>query len=1581
MYARIALLVALMCALPGMCAAQDSDGDGIPDQIESRLGTNPDLDEELQLVIDDGLRGKTDRSGRGPTAPDVDKVYFAHVGGDRYVWKVTFAADYPQTNTIFHLYTDIDDDKSTGRQENDHVRGVDVMYSMIDSRNDPRIIVPAVRVDSFMPVRYVVSGNTIYVCDDVKMSTHEGKTHFRMWVLSQVRTQQSDSDSTATIYVDAPLHPDRSAPRVPYLRPDNFDSIAMRNFNELTYNLWHDERTVCLRAEDAAVTGYTVLMNDEFVSTGEGPASAIWQSPAAGDYHVGLILSDAPGRIEGVDVLVGADKVGTLVGGSAAKRDVLHYSQRPVSIQPGQSIQIRTAKKSGPVRLHSVCLLAEPPQVPPLRIENLTAWHMPDEPGALPGRVMIAWTTNRPAQANVSYSLAGPEAFVQSGSIPEDRGHVNNHFIILPPELRAMGYQLSIMCREAQQSDYEAQTATAAYTVWMDPAQHARQNGEPTPEAPTPTSIPLTVHEPTDAPRRQWPVSSGIPLPKGLLTDPASCRLLDGSGAAVPAQFRALSWWPDGMSVRWLLVDFLADTRSDRDAGYTLECGTDAPSPPPARPVVVKPMGLDARLGGPIGLAHLPLTIDTGPLQLSLELGGFAPFAAATLNGRRVSEGDPGRAGFELTDDSGVVYSSAFTPPDEVIIEDAGPLKATVCVKGGLANAEGQGYMRYVCRLHFYAGMPWVRTVFSLDNDVVAPDMNLIRSLQVRVPAALAGAQVIYGADGEAKRMQVPTRLLQDEDHRYRAGETGGKRADGWFVAGPEDISIGVAVRDFWQLYPKGYAADAEGVIIQLLPSLPRDQYADASEDDVNKLYFWCDEGRYKIRTGVRLSTEFAVGFGADTAPEAAVAQGARWQSPLFAAAEPQWYCQSGAFGPMIPRQEGKFDIYEKRLDGAFAKFIQRRETVREYGFMNYGDWFGERTWNWGNIEYDTQWALAVNFARTGNLDMLHRAEEAEWHNADVDTTHYWPRASDVGRVFTHCIGHTGGYFDRDWKGMGWFNTGPRTAGHTWAQGHFYIYGLLGEARYLETGRKVADCIARNTTDFRFNSERSAGWPITAVLGAYNVTGNPVYLNAAKLMADQAIWAVHRDKGHWGHFLDPAECKHDPRCWGCKPFMTGVLLHGLKMYHLAQPREDIAATIRNVSDFMWRVTYLPQDQGFYYSGCKTFRVKGSTWTISLVGDGLGYGVLLDPEHSHKDKLLSATAAYMHRSGVSDFGKGFTQGSCFMPQMLHDLDALGLTSIPEPPEQTAEDTVQLRETIFLVPGERRMIRPIIHHGGPNAVDCAISPRGQGADWFDLSPRGQRWSAAPGATAGPAIVVRAPKDAPANASQRLNVRVSIGDTSHKFSVQAMVAGPAGLGSEIAWITGDNDPFRLAAEALGVAPEPLADVGTAELARYGALCIGAEAFTKDFAGVRSAGPRLERWVVSGGRLIVGQLNDDGWSPSMLPLDIVLSEEEDECDQVTQPDHPLFSHPHVIPSLSGVVSYDSIVYADPSWNVLATNALGGPAILQATVGAGSVVVILPSFDRPVTGLLNTDEATRSRATAFIRNVLTYAGYQIKGS
>ena len=115
-------------------------------------------------------------------------------------------------------------------------------------------------------------------------------------------------------------------------------------------------------------------------------------------------------------------------------------------------------------------------------------------------------------------------------------------------------------------------------------------------------SIPLTVANPTTTPRFSWPITSGVPLPPGVLSRGNALCLTDASGARSPLQWEPLALWPDG-SVKWALLDFQADVPADSEAKFHLE---KASGPAPEPRVKLSRRGDAVRIG-------------TGALRVSLD--------------------------------------------------------------------------------------------------------------------------------------------------------------------------------------------------------------------------------------------------------------------------------------------------------------------------------------------------------------------------------------------------------------------------------------------------------------------------------------------------------------------------------------------------------------------------------------------------------------------------------------------------------------------------------------------------------------------------------------------------------------------------------------------------------------------------------------------------------------------------------------------------------------------------------------------------------------------------------------------------
>ena len=83
-----------------------------------------------------------------------------------------------------------------------------------------------------------------------------------------------------------------------------------------------------------------------------------------------------------------------------------------------------------------------------------------------------------------------------------------------------------------------------------------------TPEA-RPTTLVVSSEAGPGRARTCEPITVGIPMPRGLVTEPRQIALVDGDGKPVPLQALPTERWPDG-SVRWALLDFQANGAGGR---------------------------------------------------------------------------------------------------------------------------------------------------------------------------------------------------------------------------------------------------------------------------------------------------------------------------------------------------------------------------------------------------------------------------------------------------------------------------------------------------------------------------------------------------------------------------------------------------------------------------------------------------------------------------------------------------------------------------------------------------------------------------------------------------------------------------------------------------------------------------------------------------------------------------------------------------------------------------------------------------------------------------------------------------------
>jgi len=965
--------------------------------------------------------------------------------------------------------------------------------------------------------------------------------------------------------------------------------------------------------------------------SGNSPHNIRFYVPENGEYYVGIVMMDDGDGVEQLSVSHNDVKLGTIVAGDhngGYRFFVLRNARR---FAKGDVLTLTTGPPVGYYRIAKIAFIRNLPELPSLGIRDVSIF--PQKNAADKWDIHINWTTDTLASARVEYRIND-----NTKQVIQDDAMRKNHRAVLA------GIQTGASCQFRIIAD-DGETSVASDEYFCTPGAYRMEKGTVDMK-----EIELSVSERTEHSRLSWYVSSGIPFPDGELASEKNAILIDSSGQPVIAQLDPLVRWESG-SVKWLLVTFMTSTEAGADQKYQLRYGNDIQAVEWEPAFNIEESGIELKVYSD----ELKFSIFGGKLNLLNKL----QFAGRDLLDNVF------KPGMTLIDGNGMIYYGDTA--ETVKVEENGAIRTTIRLEGHYTDSWDKELFRYIVRLQCYRDFPGVLVSFTVGNDNLEQRMTDISGLSLIERHTFPDdAQVYMG--GQWFPATESASLIQYDDNRFQMdapSPTSGERAKGILTVKDKEHGLSFAMRDFWQSYPSGISAFPSEIRVDLLPELATDQYEyiqDAGEKDM--LYYWFDEGRYKLSRGVQISHDMLIYVHDPDDPymDNPDILADHFQNPIFAVAEPQIYCASGAIGEIDPRTEGVFVSYTHSVEEGFRLLEERRQNLREYGFMNYGDWYGERKYNWGNIEYDLQWCMALHFMWSGDLKYLWRGHQAAFHNVHIDTIHYDEKPDMIGRVHIHCLGHTGGYFPAGYKGMSaGFADGSTDYGHTFIQGNYAYYVLTGDRRFLEASEKTARQIAEyRTQNYDFGIERSGGWPLIDVMAAYNFTGDPYYLNAARIFIRHILDKQDEERGIW-----PApiwECKHEPKHYGGKPFAMGILFKGMIMYDVVEPSEEVKQSIVKASQGIIREMWSEKDNGFYYAGCPSFMKKTTPgYTTALISQGLAYAYRYSGDEAIKNVLLNGLGPAVQK--VGGFGKSYAQIILNTPYTLHDMRSWGLTELP------------------------------------------------------------------------------------------------------------------------------------------------------------------------------------------------------------------------------------------------------------------------------------------------------------------------------
>jgi hypothetical protein len=936
------------------------------------------------------------------------------------------------------------------------------------------------------------------------------------------------------------------------------------------------------------------------------------QSDHRGLRYVGVVIYDKAGQECPMEFRLAADEIGRVEPTRHDNRIHLIVVDKQVLFRGEMEIFQLIAPGKGEYRIEQFVLLHERPAPSSFapRIDRLTAQRESD------GSATVHLITRQ-------ISCCSVMVIDENGALV---GQVNDgpctvHAMRLEGLQPDRAYHLNVTATE------KAGEKSCASTELL-PIEQPRPNQA--------TTVPIELCGTGEYWPAGLPLTFGVPLAQGLVFSGQRCELNAG-GAIFAAQTRALSHWPDG-SARWLLVDAIAPVAS---GAAELRISADT------QPVSDLPMvNTESRVE--IETSHLRVSFDTKTaLHLEARGGGKLEklISGMILTGALAD-------GRELTGNA----------PESLCLEEAGPQRSVILVKIPITDEQGIVHLLCHLRLHIYAGQAVVRAVTRLE--VVSSELPAsgdeskmmlhLRRLELRLP---------YQSNGSARRWAHE----HDQAHCVTTeGSTdviSGRMPGHFLIPGPLG-TLAAGLKDFWQTWPRGFRQDPTEIVFELLPELAGDTLP-GDEEAWQRIYFWLKDGIYLLKAGLALRTEWMLALLPSETTDVEAAALFDWlEHPPISRPDPGYTNATGVLVPFGIKSESPMPSYEEVMVNALEAFHDDREYYRAYGQLNFGDWYGESGWSWGNNEYDPPYCSYLEFLRGGDPRWAILGAQAARHLADIDTVNAAGNPEQIGVQAQHIPGHLGGYFPPYFRSKVSGTVGIPS--HTWIEGPVLHYLLTGDEFVRESFDKTKNWLMSNHwfDNYEFSNCRESGWHIIHLCMLASAQNDPRCLNAAAVIV-QRLREREDPDGGWVHVLTEAHCGCGyPRCRGEAGFMVGVLLSALTRFHLLTSDPDVKRMIVGGARWLIQHTYDAKSGYFRYTSCER-RTKGghfqkTQWILEGLADA--YALTGDAEIGWylRDgvKVIGMFPEGINHLGL---GKAMAQQMRYVPAILAHLKSIGINA--------------------------------------------------------------------------------------------------------------------------------------------------------------------------------------------------------------------------------------------------------------------------------------------------------------------------------
>lgn len=651
----------------------------------------------------------------------------------------------------------------------------------------------------------------------------------------------------------------------------------------------------------------------------------------------------------------------------------------------------------------------------------------------------------------------------------------------------------------------------------------------------------LTVREPGASARGPARTTTGIPFARGELQDVGRLAVSVG-GRTVPAQFRAHVPWDDG-SVRWALMDVQAPVGSGESVELTVT--TDGGNPAPATRVTVEENAERVRVATGSLIFDIPKT--RGGLLGSVQVAGKTLVDAA------------GRGAVVTLPDGREIVAGA---PDEVAVEESGPMRATIRVRGVFPDVH-DGLLRYTARITARAGQPDIGVHYWLENHGAMgygdakPEWFSFRSMAIEFGLGLGDTvtaacesvqaenafrllQVCHMAKDREVRGGGPFYRMEDFEYTLVSGETvlkTGERTDGAVELRGANGRLVTAVREFWQNYEKAIALAEGRLRLELWPAegrwpkqRPGRWEGSDGLKDKHLIAMALDNELYRLSGGLHKGHEFVLDFSDRTAEEVL----AELNKPLHAFASGERYAAThawpGLFAPAGARvernREANFKLasWERMQrsasdsDNPVSLFAARQAPWsgalgywgahgQSFGWMDFGD-IGVPGRGVVGVD-DWSHIMLINALRFGDEPSMRLGSQMARHIVDIDQ-HWSDRDLPRNRGLQKRGGGARFAIFPEFHSTQ-LQYAPRLA--NLVSGVVLHYMLTGQPKSREAGLRYAHGLTTAWEGAESGGITSAAHSISALGATYEMTGDRRWLDEALKLFNTHIMALRQRHG------------------------------------------------------------------------------------------------------------------------------------------------------------------------------------------------------------------------------------------------------------------------------------------------------------------------------------------------------------------------------------------------------------------------------------------------------------------------------------